>query len=107
MSPVWGKDLSACGQGGERRECGESAVVREVCEKGWVAAMATERERTEKSSNTREGVRCQSRIKRTFKRRKAEAVWTECASGPRPENLKYPQCEGYVTVTVEVEAEPY
>jgi hypothetical protein len=53
-------------------------------------------------------MRCQARIVKEFKSRKADVCWSECASGPCPDNVtKYPECGGNLTVKIVNENEPY
>jgi len=50
-------------------------------------------------------IRCKSRIVRTFKTRKAEAIWPETVHGPQKPDLleKYPEeCGGEIHIGVEI-----
>lgn len=53
-------------------------------------------------------LKCESRIARRFKTVKAEAVWPEDQYGYAiAKHLKYPQCDGEVTITAKCEGEPH
>lgn len=45
-------------------------------------------------------MKCQARIVREYKTKKADVVWPECLGGPVPEHLVHPVCGGDVKADV-------